>query len=46
METTSKVTITLKKETIERLNDFVKTHSINKSGLIDRLINEEINRKI
>jgi metal-responsive CopG/Arc/MetJ family transcriptional regulator len=45
MGTTSKVTITLKKETIERLNKFVQTHSINKSGLIDRLINEEITKK-
>ena len=42
METTKKVTITLKKSTIKRLDDYAKNISVNKSALIDRLINEEI----
>ena len=45
METTKKVTYTLKKETIKLLETYAKDNSINKSGLIDRLINEEIKKK-
>lgn len=45
METTKKTTITLKKDTIKRLDVYAKTNSINKSGLINRLINEEIDKK-
>jgi predicted DNA-binding protein len=46
MATTTKLaSFTLKKETIERLEQFSKKKSINKSGFIDRLINEEINRE-
>jgi hypothetical protein len=45
METTKKVTVTLKKTTIIRLKKFAIVHSINKSALIDRLINEEIDKK-
>lgn len=44
METTKKVTFTLNKETITKLNKLANKLSINKSGLINRLINEEINR--
>ena len=42
MDTTKKVTITLKKQTINRLDVYSKLHSINKSAFIDRLVNEEI----
>jgi hypothetical protein len=45
METTKKVTITLKKSTIKRLDAFVLSNSINKSALMDRLVNEEIDKK-
>jgi hypothetical protein len=45
METTKKVTITLKLETIEKLDNYAKLNSINKSALIDKLINTEINSK-
>ena len=45
METTKKVTYTLKQETIKLLETYAKDNSINKSGLIDRLINEEIKKK-
>ena len=44
MSKTKKVTITLKNETIELLNKYSNEKSINKSGLIDRLIREEINK--
>jgi hypothetical protein len=44
METTKKVTFTLNKETLIKLNELANKLSINKSGLINRLINEEINR--
>lgn len=36
---------TLKKETIKRLDEFSKKKSINKSGFVDRLINEEIDKE-
>ena len=36
------VSFTIKKETIERLREYSKKNSINKSALIDRLINKEI----
>ena len=45
MRTTTKITITIKNETVKRLTDFSKKNSINKSALIDRLINEEIDKK-
>lgn len=43
--TTKTFTVTLKKETIELLNDYSVKNSINKSALIDRLIREEIKIK-
>lgn len=39
------VSFTIKHETIKRLDDYSKKKSINKSGFVDRLINEEINRE-
>jgi predicted DNA-binding protein len=45
MGKTKKVTITLTKETIERLNLYAKSNSINKSALINRLINNELDNK-
>ena len=39
------VSFTIKNETIDRLEQFSKKKSINKSGFIDRLINEEIDRE-
>ncbi len=45
MERTKKVTITLDKETIKKLDKHIKDNSINKSALIDRLINNEIDKK-
>jgi predicted transcriptional regulator len=45
MEKTKKVTITLDKETIKRLDIYAKANSINKSALVDRLINAEIDKK-
>lgn len=44
MSKTKKVTITLKLETLERFNEFSDKHSINKSGFIDKLINETISK--
>ena len=44
MKTTKLVSFTLKLETIERLEKMVKEMSINKSGFVDRLINEEIDK--
>jgi len=46
MKTTKNVTITLKNETIKLLDIYAKKTSINKSALIDRLINEEIIKNI
>ena len=45
MENTKTMTFTLKKDTIKRLNAYAKGNSINKSGLVDRLINEEIDKR-
>ena len=43
--TTKMVSFTIKHETIERLEEYSKKKSINKSGFVDRLINEEIDRE-
>ena len=40
------VSFTLSTETIEKLNQMVKEKSINKSALVDRLINEEIQKGV
>ena len=45
MKTTKNVTITLKEETIKRLDAYAKATSVNKSSLIDRLLNEEMDKK-
>jgi hypothetical protein len=45
MKTTKNVTITLKTTTIELLEAYSKATSVNKSALIDRLVNEEISKK-
>lgn len=45
MDTTKKVTVTLKKSTITRLDAYAKANSVNKSALIDRLVNEEMDKK-
>lgn len=45
MERTKKVTVTLDKATIKKLNAHAKANSINKSAFIDRLINNEIDKK-
>jgi predicted DNA-binding protein len=37
------VSFTLSHETINKLNELVKTKSINKSAFVERLINQEIN---
>jgi predicted DNA-binding protein len=42
---TKMVSFTIKHETIQRLDEFSKKKSINKSGFVDRLINEEIDRE-
>lgn len=39
------VSFTIKHETVKRLEQYSKKKSINKSGLVDRLINEEIDRE-
>jgi metal-responsive CopG/Arc/MetJ family transcriptional regulator len=44
MNKTKKVTITLKLDTINIFDDFSKKYSINKSGFIDKLINEAIKK--
>jgi|LakMenEpi03Aug12_release.lakeMendotaPanAssembly.Ray.scaffolds.fasta_scaffold92784_4 predicted DNA-binding protein len=40
------VSFTLSHEIIEKLNNLVKTKSINKSAFIERLINEEIEKEV
>lgn len=45
MKKTKLVSFTLKTETILLLNQYAKNKSINKSALLDRLINEEIDKK-
>ncbi len=44
MKTTKLSSFTLKLETAEKLDEYAKKNSINKSALVDRLINNEINR--
>lgn len=45
MKTTKLCAFTLKIETIKRLEKLVKKKSINKSGFVDRIINEELDRE-
>lgn len=45
MKTTKVSSFTLNLKTIERLEKYSKKKSINKSGLVDRLINEEIDKE-
>ena len=45
MATTKLKTFALKLTTIKRLDDFSKKDSINKSALVDRLLNEEMDKK-
>jgi post-segregation antitoxin (ccd killing protein) len=45
MKTTKLSSFTLKLETAEKLSEYAKKNSINKSALVDRLINEEMNKK-
>ena len=45
MRKTKLASFTLRKETINRLSEYSKKNSINKSNFIDRLINEEIDKK-
>ena len=45
MKTTKLASFTLSPETITRLSEYAKKKSINKSALIDRLINEEIDKE-
>jgi len=40
------VSFTLSHETIKKLDELVKTKSINKSAFIERLINQEIEREV
>lgn len=43
--TTKMVSFTMKFDTIKRLEEYSKKKSINKSGFVDRLINEEIDKE-
>ena len=45
MKTTKLASFTLNPDTIKRLAEYAKSKSINKSAMIDRLINEEINKE-
>lgn len=45
MKKTKLVSFTLKLETIERLEKLVQKKSVNKSGFVDRVINQEIDRE-
>lgn len=45
MKTTKLASFTLKLKTISRLVEYSKKNSINKSSLVDRLINEEIDKR-
>jgi len=45
MKKTKLVSFTLKLETISLLDQYAKNNSINKSALLDKLINEEINKQ-
>ncbi len=44
MKSSKLSSFTLKLETIKRLDKYAKEKSINKSALIDRLINHEIDK--
>lgn len=44
MKTTKLSSFTLKLETAEKLEEYAKKNSINKSALVDRLINNEIDK--
>lgn len=44
MKTIKLASFTLSIETIKRLEKYAKEKSINKSALVDRLINEEISK--
>ena len=45
MKTTKLCAYTLKIETDKKFNEYAKKKSINKSALVDRLINEEIDKE-
>lgn len=45
MKTTKLASFTIKPETIKRLAEYAKKKSVNKSALVDRLINEEIDKE-
>lgn len=45
MKTTKLASFTLSPDTIKRLAEYSKRKSINKSALVDRLINEEIEKE-
>lgn len=45
MKTTKLSSFTLKIQTIKRLEAYAKKKSINKSGFVDRIINEELDRE-
>jgi post-segregation antitoxin (ccd killing protein) len=44
MKTTKLSSFTLKLETTKKLDEYAKKKSVNKSALVDRLINEEIDK--
>ena len=43
MKNTKLASFTLNPDTVKRLDKYAKDKSINKSAMVDRLINEEIN---
>jgi len=45
MKTTKLCAYTIKIETEKKFNKYAKEKSINKSALVDRLINEEIDKE-
>ena len=46
MKKTKNITICLNINTLNKLNEYTKINCINKSALIDKLINDEINKNI
>jgi|LakMenEpi03Aug12_release.lakeMendotaPanAssembly.Ray.scaffolds.fasta_scaffold1905798_1 hypothetical protein len=44
MGTTKKVTFTLDKTTIKKFDEYAKSNAINKSALLVKLINKEIDK--
>lgn len=46
MKNSKLVSFTLKPATAEKLNEFAKIKSINKSALVDKLINDAITKEI